>query len=38
MAITQATGLAWAGQDPTVAAIGLRVIPITRPAPSTVTR
>jgi hypothetical protein len=35
MAITQATRLAWVGQDATVAGIGMRVIPITRPAPST---
>jgi hypothetical protein len=38
MAITQATRLASAGQDTTVAGIGMRVIPITRPAPSTGTR
>jgi hypothetical protein len=35
MAITQATRLAWAGEDATVAGIGMRVIPITRPALST---
>jgi hypothetical protein len=35
MAITQATRLARVGEDATVAGIGMRVIPITRPAPST---
>jgi hypothetical protein len=35
MAITQATRLAWAGHDATVAGIGMRVILFTRPAPST---
>jgi hypothetical protein len=35
MAITKAT---WLGQDATVAGIGMRVIRLTRPAPSTGTR